>query len=100
MRSDFQESIEQLVSMGYQIAATAGTADYFRQRGITQIKALAKPGEDESSEETVIKWIQTRKVDLVINIPEGTTRRDEVTAGYLMRRAAVDYGASLLTNIK
>lgn len=100
MRSDFQESIEQLVSMGYQIAATSGTADYFRQRGVAQIKALAKPNEDESVEETVINWIQTRKIDLVINIPEGTTRRDEVTAGYLMRRAAVDYGASLLTNIK
>lgn len=49
---------------------------------------------------SAISWIRQQKIDLVINIPEGTTRRDEVTAGYLIRRAAVDYGASLLTNIK
>ena len=41
-----------------------------------------------------------RNFDLVINIPEGTVRIDEVSAGYLMRRAAVDFGTSLLTNIK
>lgn len=45
-------------------------------------------------------WIKERKIDLVINIPEGSTRGDEVTSGYLMRRAAVDFGTSLLTNIK
>jgi carbamoyl-phosphate synthase large subunit len=56
------------------------------------------PSEDENS---VAQWIRNRKIDLVINIPpEGTSRKDEVTAGYLMRRLAVDFGASLLTNQK
>jgi carbamoyl-phosphate synthase/aspartate carbamoyltransferase len=48
----------------------------------------------------VLDWIRSKRIDLVINIPEGSTRGDEVTAGYLMRRTAVDFGCSLLTNIK
>ena len=47
-----------------------------------------------------ITWICEKKIDLVINIPEGTTKKDEVSAGYLIRRAAVEFGASLLTNLK
>ena len=39
-------------------------------------------------------------IDMVINVPEGTNRKDDITAGYMMRRAAVDFGASLITNIK
>ena len=68
--------------------------------------SLAKPSNDEPPSSTdiesagVIDWIRKRTIDLVINIPEGSTRRDEVSAGYLMRRAAVDFGTSLLTNIK
>ena len=49
---------------------------------------------------TVLKWIRNKSIDLVINIPEGTTRTEEISAGYLMRRSAVDFGTSLLTNIK
>lgn len=102
MRSEFLESLQQLVDLGYNIAATPGTAEYYVEHGFTGIVSLEKPTNvvSEDNPNTVVKWIQSKKVDLVINIPEGTTRRDEVTAGYLMRRAAVDFGASLLTNIK
>ncbi len=66
--------------------------------------SLHKPPHELSSSENegpgVLDWIRSKRIDLVINIPEGTTKTDEVTAGYLMRRAAVDFGASLLTNIK
>ena len=40
------------------------------------------------------------EVSLLINIPEGTTRSDEITAGYRMRRAAVDYGTALIGNLQ
>ncbi len=90
-----------LQSMGYQLAATPGTAEYFQQHGITNILVLTKPdNEFDQGDNTVLKLIKDQSIDLVINIAEGTTRSDEVTAGYRMRRAAVDYGASLLTNIK
>jgi carbamoyl-phosphate synthase large subunit len=98
------ESLKDLLGKGYQIAATPGTAKYYSDHGLKPITLLAKPTGDPQQEkemgDTVLKWISNRKIDLVINIPEGTTRRDEVTAGYLMRRAATDFGISLLTNIK
>eukprot|EP01039_Chlorochromonas_danica_P004255 gene4255-4675_t len=105
-RAEFLESLQTLRQMGYAIAATPGTADYYKSRGLPDIKVLAKP-EDENENgcaaigaENVMRFIQSNRIDLLINIPEGTTRRDEVTAGYRMRRACVDYGTSLLTNIK
>ncbi len=61
--------------------------------------SLEKPPSE--AENSVAQWIRNRKVDLVINLlAEGVSRRDEATSGYLMRRLAVDFGASLLTNQK
>ena len=105
MRTEFLESVEQLLAMGYQLAGTPGTADFYTDRGLKMTKLL-KPGDKDPAASTgeptpaVIDWIEKRVVDLVVNIPEGSTRREEVTSGYLIRRAAVDFGASLLTNIK
>lgn len=111
MRSEFQESIEMLASMGFNLACTPGTADYYTARGLS-VTSLQKPFDGEAvtggdmsvdalaEAPSVIDWIRTKKIELVINIPEGTTRNDEVTAGYLIRRTAVDFGVGLLTNIK
>ena len=43
--------------------------------------------------------MQERKIDLVINDPEAGDK-ELVTDGYLIRRCAVDFGVSLITNIK
>lgn len=84
--------------MGYNLAGTPGTSDFFNNLGIPMISLEKPPSEAENS---VAQWIRAKKIDLVINIPpEGASRRDEVTAGYLMRRLAVDFGVSLLTNQK
>merc|ERR1711871_1460353 len=96
-RSEFYEAMRMLEGLGFCLAGTEGTADYFSDRGIA-IKRLSKPPAE--NEESVIKWIKSGKIDLVINIADGSMKRDEITAGYLMRRAAVDYGASLVTNVK
>lgn len=120
VRLEFLNSARQLLEMGYQLACTPGTADFYRAKGMDVVK-LQKPlapsptvmevevdTDAESStgngtgldQDSVLTWVRSKKIDLVINIPEGTTRSDEVSAGYLMRRAAVDFGTSLLTNIK
>ena len=44
--------------------------------------------------------IKAGKIDLVVNISDGTVRKDEITSGYLIRRASVDFGTSLVTNVK
>jgi hypothetical protein len=146
MRAEFLPCLQQLLDMGYQVAATPGTAAYFTSSvggGVDPklITVLEKPTEgsqahpdsvcgadiyvpsDQTSPASVtvadegfgsllsidvdsqkaqyaLDWLRTRRVDLLINIPEGSLRKDEVTAGYQMRRAAVDFGCSLLTNIK
>eukprot|EP01035_Chromulina_nebulosa_P019330 gene19330-25194_t len=97
IRQEFLPSLIQLIEMGYQLAGTPGTAEYYRDHNI-ELVSLPKPPDD--GPDGALSWIRQRKVDLVINIPEGTTRSDEVTSGYLIRRAAVDFGVSLLLNIK
>ena len=106
MRAEFLLSMQLLHEMGYQLACTPGTAEYYSPLGLP-VKSLNKPGDGDASKDgngddkdTVLKWIREKKIDLVINIPEGTTRTDEISAGYLMRRTAVDFGTSLLTNMK
>ena len=85
--------------MGYNLVGTAGTAEYYSKNGVGML-TLAKPPCE--GPESVIAWIRQKKIDLVINIADGSTKSavDEITAGYLMRRTAVDFGASLITNIK
>jgi hypothetical protein len=39
-------------------------------------------------------------VDVVVNVPEGSNREEELTTGYSMRRSAVDFDVPLVTNIK
>lgn len=112
MRAEFLESLAQLLEMGFSVAATPGTASYYSNHNITNLTILRKPTDEigvdgqplseiyENASGEVLEWIREGKIDLVINIPEGTTRKDEVTSGYLMRRTAVDFGISLLTNTK
>ena len=44
-------------------------------------------------------FLQERKIDLVINDPESGDK-EIITDGYLIRRTAVDFGVSLITNTK
>jgi len=36
----------------------------------------------------------------VINIPKSYSNKDDITAGYLIRRTAVDLNISLITNVQ
>ena len=47
-----------------------------------------------------IDVIKAGKIDLVINIPEGSRKDTVISDGYLLRRTTVDFGVSLLTNVK
>ena len=88
-----------LQELGFQLAGTQGTVDYYAAKGIA-MTSLARPPDEGAN--SVITWIKDRKIDLVINIADGSTKSaaEEITAGYLMRRTAVDFGVSLITNIK
>lgn len=44
--------------------------------------------------------IRSGKIHMVINVPEGSNKEGAVSNGYMIRRTTVDFGISLLTNIK
>jgi carbamoylphosphate synthase large subunit/anthranilate/para-aminobenzoate synthase component II len=102
-RHEFAVSAESLQKMGYTLSATPGTAQFYDEQYGLKMKSVSKPEDVEDSDEspgTALYEIKNKLVDLVINVSEGTTRREEITAGYVIRRAVVDFGVSLLTDVK
>ena len=85
-----------LLRHGFKVYATAGSADFLAQHGIT-VDVLGWP--DEEGMPNVIDYIRDRKIDLVINIPKNRTSR-ELDNGYKIRRAAIDFNIPLLTNAR
>lgn len=105
-RSEFLDAARILSKLGYKLMATPGTAKFFREHGIS-IVAVTKPIDEDDFSQcnttgalSALKVIHDGKIDLVINVSEGSSRKDDITSGYLIRRAAVDFGVSLITNVK
>ncbi|TYZ61736.1 hypothetical protein PybrP1_009146, partial [[Pythium] brassicae (nom. inval.)] len=95
------ESAQILQQMGYTIFATPGTAAHLAARTINAT-VLRKPNDDDAADTVlpdVIDYISQGKIELAINVPDGPNR-EELSAGYLIRRAAVDFGVSLIKNVK
>ena len=83
---------KKLQDLGFKIMATAGTADALKSSDI-KVEVLPKLHEGRPN---IIDCIKDRKVDLIINTPEGkTTRQDEVT----IRSHAILYSVPLITTI-
>ncbi|CAM9712708.1 unnamed protein product [Chrysoparadoxa australica] len=108
VRIEFLPWLKVFAGMGYKFVGTPGTSQFYNANGVT-VKHLNKPanitgkGASEGNIEgapDVAEYLKQGHVDLVINVPEGTKREDEITAGYLMRRTSVDFGLALITNIK
>jgi len=99
-RKEFLEAAKILQKLGYNLYGTPGTAQFYESRGL-KIVSVEKPSdEDDDQRAGALKMIKDGEIDMTINIPEGTDRKDEITAGYILRRASVDFGSSLVTNIK
>ncbi|MDD5764698.1 MAG: carbamoyl-phosphate synthase (glutamine-hydrolyzing) large subunit [Candidatus Marinimicrobia bacterium] len=93
-KAELLESIRALRDMNVKLYATTGTAKFLEANIIT-VEALYWPL--EKKEPNAVTFIKDRKIDLVINIPKNYQEK-ELTNGYLVRRAAVDYNAMLITN--
>jgi carbamoyl-phosphate synthase/aspartate carbamoyltransferase len=103
-RSEFCEGVSILHKLGYKLFATPGTAAYYKQMLNIDMNIVTKPESDSdvgnADSPSALKVIRGNQIEMVINISDGTSRNDEITAGYLMRRACVDFGISLVTNVK
>ena len=93
---DFLESARKLVDMGVKILATNGTAKFLNERGIAA-ESVAWPS--DGNPDGADTRIRQGGVDLVVNIPKNY-QKEELTNGYLIRRAAADFGVFLITNLQ
>nr|KMM66584.1 protein pyrABCN [Coccidioides posadasii RMSCC 3488] len=98
-------SIRKLHQMGYNLFATAGTADFIREHGIPvkYLELLAGEEEDLKSEYSLTQHLANNLIDLYINLPSSNKFRrpaNYMSKGYRTRRMAVDYQTPLVTNVK
>ena len=94
---EFVDSVKILTALGYTIYASEGTTETLEANGIKGIITLNKPR--SNLKPAILDYLREGKIDLVINIPEGNDQNEQ-TSGYEIRRTAVDFGVSLITNIK
>ncbi len=82
-------------AMGFSIAATLGTAGYFRSEGVTVDTLVSKVGEEGVASDAV-ELIAQGKVQLVVNTPRGLGPRAD---GQHIRVASVTYHVPCLTTL-
>jgi len=95
-KAAFLSSARKLQELAVEFFATPGTAAFMRRNGI---KATALSWPLDKGSPNTLAYIKERKLDLVINIPKHD-EREELTNDYLIRRAAVDFGVPLITNLQ
>jgi carbamoyl-phosphate synthase large subunit len=89
------DAARRFVDLGFDIAATAGTADYLRAAGLPVAQLVAKPG-DGSGLADAVELIASGKVQLVVNTPRGRGPRAD---GAHIRRAANVNNVACLTTV-
>jgi methylglyoxal synthase len=95
-KHEFLESAQTLVTLGLKIYATAGTTGYLKGSGV---KAQKLHKIHEHKKPNVLEYLLGKKIDLVINIVDPYFKKD-FDDEYLIRRAAVDFGVPILTNLQ
>ncbi|MBI2133116.1 carbamoyl-phosphate synthase (glutamine-hydrolyzing) large subunit [Candidatus Woesearchaeota archaeon] len=88
-----------LVEKGYSIFATDNTSKMLDESDIANV-LLHKIHEGKSP--NISEYLTNEKLDTVINIPSGSGNNTKRKArdGYIIRRAAADFGIPLITNIQ
>jgi carbamoyl-phosphate synthase large subunit len=94
--------IKRLADLGYEILATAGTAEVLRRNGVdaTVVRKHSEgPGPD--GEPTIVGRILAGGVQLVVNTPHGTTSGGSPRLdGYEIRTAAVISNIPSITTVQ
>jgi carbamoyl-phosphate synthase/aspartate carbamoyltransferase len=99
-------SIQSLHKQGFNLFATAGTADYIREHNIPVkfLEVLSSGEQDEQKPEySLTQHLSNNLIDLYINLPSSNRFRrpaNYMSRGYRTRRMAVDYQTPLVTNVK
>ncbi|KAF9004785.1 hypothetical protein BDQ17DRAFT_1408739 [Cyathus striatus] len=99
-------SVQKLHAAGYNIFATAGTADFLTEHNVP-CKYLETLGDDskdkQKSEYSLTQHLANNLIDMYINLPSKNHYRrpaSYTSKGYHTRRMAVDFAIPLITNVK
>ncbi|HET8780225.1 MAG TPA: carbamoyl-phosphate synthase large subunit, partial [Agromyces sp.] len=88
--------ILRLQQLGYEIAATEGTAEVLHRHGISARQVLKFSEKTSPDAASVVELIHRGEVDIVVNTPSGRSARAD---GYEIRAAAVAADIPLFTTI-
>ncbi len=90
--------VKRLADLGFQIVATAGTADVLRRNGVeATVVRKYSAGRGPDGEPTVVDQILAGEVDMVVNTPSGRNARAD---GYEIRAAAVAMDRPIITTVQ
>ncbi len=95
-KARFLETAKTLASLGLKIYATSGSSEYLKKHGIKST-ILFKIHENKTP--TILDYLTNKKVDMVINIFDSYEAM-HTGDGYKIRRATLDFGIPLLTNLQ
>ncbi|HET9691137.1 MAG TPA: carbamoyl-phosphate synthase large subunit [Acidimicrobiales bacterium] len=82
------------VQLGFELVATAGTAEALEAAGLPVVKVLGKVGDDAGDD--AVELIGKGGIDLVVNTPSGSGPRAD---GAAIRKAANVHGVPCLTTV-
>jgi len=96
-KMEFVQYARMLLEIGFQLYATKNTCEHLKEHGVDACIMVYKPL--TKREPNIQTLLQTGKLDLVINVPDSMDSQ-ALTDGFELRRAAVDSGTALITDIK
>jgi len=88
------EIAKALITFGFSIVATRGTAEFLRERGMN-VKTVYRISEQRTP--NAVDLMRQKKIDLIINTP--TLNFHAKRDGYAMRRCAVEYNIPFITSL-
>ncbi len=105
-KADMLEAARRLSQHGYNIFATAGTSRYLTENGIenqrvlwpSEVETLSQDA-PEAALPRALDMLRDKQIDMVVNVHKNFST-GELTNGYKIRRAAIDFNIPLLTNAR
>ena len=83
--------------MGLTLYCSQGTYDFFTQRDVP-VQLLQMPLSQKQP--NIVDAIAKGEIDMVINIRDSKADEGSISDGYLIRRKAVDFSTTLITDVK
>ncbi|GAA1257137.1 carbamoyl-phosphate synthase large subunit [Oryzihumus leptocrescens] len=90
--------VKRLADLGFDLIATAGTADVLRRNGIhAEVVRKHSQGQGADGEPTIVDRILAGEVGMVVNTPSG---RDARADGYAIRAATTSMDRPIITTVQ